>query len=120
MVCDSTWQPSASLEAFAQLGTELDPATQQQLDRGYRMVELLKQQQYQPMDVADQVVSIYAGTRGYLDDVPVDRVREFELGLLTFVRDRKPELLKDIVSKKWDEVEESVKSAVVSFKASFR
>ena len=58
------------LEAFAQLGTELDKATQKQLDRGYRMVELLKQPQYQPMSAIDQVMSIYAGTQGYLDDVP--------------------------------------------------
>src|SRR6202008_2595830 len=62
------------LEAFAQLGTELDKATQLQLDRGYRMVELLKQPQYQPMDVVDQVMSIYAGSEGYLDDVPVKEV----------------------------------------------
>src|SRR5579863_303924 len=59
------------LEAFAQLGTELDKATQQQLDRGYRMVELLKQPQFQPLHVADQVISIYAGTKGYFDAVPV-------------------------------------------------
>ena len=62
------------LEAFAQLGTELDKATQNQLDRGYRMVELLKQPQYQPMNVIDQVMSIFAGTQGYLDDVPVRSV----------------------------------------------
>ena len=61
------------LEAFAQLGTELDKATQRQLDRGYRMVELLKQPQYQPMHVIDQVMIIYAGTEGFLDDVPVAR-----------------------------------------------
>ena len=61
------------LEAFAQLGTELDKATQRQLDRGYRMVELLKQPQYKPMHVVDQVMIIYAGTKGFLDDVPVDR-----------------------------------------------
>ena len=66
------------LEAFAQLGTELDKATQLQLDRGYRMVELLKQPQYQPMDVVDQVMSIYAGTEGYLDDVPVKEVSRWE------------------------------------------
>src|SRR5207245_3313872 len=59
------------LEAFAQLGTELDKATQLQLDRGYRMVELLKQPQYQPRNAVDQVMSIYAGSEGYLDDVPV-------------------------------------------------
>ncbi len=66
------------LEAFAQLGTELDKATQQQLDRGYRMVELLKQPQYHPLHFADQVMSIYAGTEGYLDDVPVKEVPRFE------------------------------------------
>jgi F-type H+-transporting ATPase subunit alpha len=70
------------LEAFAQLGTELDPATQAKLDRGARMVELLKQPQYRPMNVADQVISIYAGTEGHLDPIPVERVREFEKHLL--------------------------------------
>ncbi len=60
------------LEAFAQLGTELDAATQARLDRGYRMVELLKQGVYQPLHVIDQVLSIYAGTRGHLDKVPVE------------------------------------------------
>ena len=64
------------LEAFAQLGTELDAATQSRLDRGYRMVELLKQPQYKPMHVIDQVMSIFAGTRGYMDDVPVKDVRD--------------------------------------------
>ncbi len=61
------------LEAFAQLGTELDKATQRQLDRGYRMVELLKQPQYQPMNAIDQVMSLFAGTEGFLDDVPIAR-----------------------------------------------
>ena len=64
------------LEAFAQLGTELDKATQQQLDRGYRMVELLKQPQYVPMHVVDQVMSIYAGAKGYFDEVPVPKVAD--------------------------------------------
>jgi F-type H+-transporting ATPase subunit alpha len=110
------------LEAFAQLGTELDPATQGKLDRGYRMVELLKQAQYQPMDVTDQIISIYAGTRGYLDDIAVDRVREFEIGLLNFVRDRKPELLTKIrdVADLTSEIEEGIKGVITSFKATFR
>lgn len=110
------------LEAFAQLGTELDPATQAKLDRGYRMVELLKQGQYQPMEVAEQIISIYAGTRGYLDEIAVDRVREFEIGLLNFVRDRKPELLTKIreVADLTSEIEEQIKSAITTFKASFR
>jgi len=70
------------LEAFAQLGTELDKATQLQLDRGYRMVELLKQPQFQPLHVADQVISIYAGSKGYFDKVPVPRVQEAEKNML--------------------------------------
>ena len=110
------------LEAFAQLGTELDPATQSKLDRGYRMVELLKQAQYQPMDVAEQIISIYAGTRGHLDEIAVDRVRDFEIGLLGFVRDRKPDLLVKIreVADLTPEIEEAIKSVISTFKASFR
>ncbi|TVQ31029.1 MAG: F0F1 ATP synthase subunit alpha [Phycisphaeraceae bacterium] len=69
------------LEAFAQLGTELDKATQRQLDRGARMVELLKQPQYEPMDVIDQVISIYAGAKGHLDDLPIPDVAAFEKGM---------------------------------------
>jgi F-type H+-transporting ATPase subunit alpha len=80
------------LEAFAQLGTELDPATQARLDRGYRMYELLKQGQYQPLDVFDQVLSIYAGTRGHLDKVPLSEVGRWEREFLTFMRDQKPEI----------------------------
>ena len=110
------------LEAFAQLGTELDPATQSKLDRGYRMVELLKQSQYQPMEVADQIISIYAGTRGHLDEIPLTKVRDFEVGLLSFVRDRKPELLDKIRNEKdlTSEIEEMIKSAISAFKASFK
>ena len=66
------------LEAFAQLGTELDPVAQRDLDRGYRMVELLKQGQYKPLHVADQIAVIYAGIEGYLDEVPVDAVEKWE------------------------------------------
>jgi F-type H+-transporting ATPase subunit alpha len=76
------------LEAFAQLGTELDAATQQQLDRGYRMVELLKQPLYQPFHVADQVISIFSGIEGYLDDIPVEKVSDFESGLLAYMKEQ--------------------------------
>ena len=72
------------LEAFAQLGTELDKATQRQLDRGRRMVELLKQPQFVPQHVVDQVISIYAGTKGFLDEVPVDQVDDYEKGMLEY------------------------------------
>jgi len=72
------------LEAFAQLGTELDPATQRQLDRGARMVELLKQPQYQPQEVINQVLQIFAGSKGFLDDIPVPKVHDFANGLLEY------------------------------------
>jgi F-type H+-transporting ATPase subunit alpha len=73
------------LEAFAQLGTDLDAATQSQLDRGRRMVEILKQPQFRPMHVVDQVVIIYAGANGFLDKVPVKQVRDYEAKLLSYV-----------------------------------
>lgn len=73
------------LEAFAQLGTELDPATQRQIDRGQRLVELLKQPQYRPMPVEKQVVSIYAATKGFMDKVPVKNIRDYEDKLLDFI-----------------------------------
>jgi F-type H+-transporting ATPase subunit alpha len=72
------------LEAFAQLGTELDKATQKQLDRGARMVEILKQPQYVPFHVVDQIISIFAGTKGFLDDVPLNQVAGFEKAMLAY------------------------------------
>jgi F-type H+-transporting ATPase subunit alpha len=80
------------LEAFAQMGTELDKATQSQLDRGYRMVELLKQPQFNPMPMADQVVSLYAGTKGFFDSVPIPQVQEAETEMLQFIHDQYPEI----------------------------
>jgi len=80
------------LEAFAQFAAELDPATQRQLARGQRIVEVLKQPQYAPMPVEHQVMIIYAVTNGYLDDVPVDRIRAWEAGFHDFLRTRRPEL----------------------------
>jgi F-type H+-transporting ATPase subunit alpha len=110
------------LEAFAQLGTELDKATQLQLDRGYRMVELLKQPQYRPMNVIDQVMSIYAGSEGYLDDVPVKEVSRWEAAFLSFMHDRK----KDVVAllerekKMTDAVVSGLKAALNEFKEQYR
>src|SRR5213078_4379835 len=77
------------LEAFAQLGTELDKATQAQLDRGYRMVEILKQPQFKPMHVVDQVMIIFAASKGYLDKVNVKQVAAWEDQLLRFMREQK-------------------------------
>ncbi len=81
------------LEAFSQLGTELDTATQRQLDRGQRMVELLKQAQYKPFNVNEEVLSIFAGTRGFLDDVPVKDVPKFEAALIKHFADEHPEIV---------------------------
>jgi F-type H+-transporting ATPase subunit alpha len=106
------------LEAFAQLGTDLDAATQSRLDRGYRMVELLKQPQYRPMNVIDQVLSIFAATRGYLDDVPVNKVGQWEKDFLTFMHDRKSEIWNQIAEKKDmdDELMKKVRAAIEEFK----
>jgi F-type H+/Na+-transporting ATPase subunit alpha len=110
------------LEAFAQLGTELDRATQLQLDRGYRMVELLKQRQYQPMDVTDQVISLYAGSEGYLDDVPIKEVSRWETEFLRFMHDQKSEVrnLLEREKKMSDKVVEGLKAALTEFKAQYR
>jgi len=109
------------LEAFAQLGTELDKATQRQLDRGARMVELLKQAQYVPMDVVDQVIQIFAGTRGYLDDVPLDRVHEFADGLLEHFAGPASKSREELDRTKAisDELDKQMAKEVADFKASW-
>ncbi len=106
------------MAAFAQFGSELDKATQAQLARGVRMVELLKQGQYKPMPVADQVLSIYAGTQGFLDDVAVDKVRQFEEDLLHYVMQNHPELRKEIttIGKIDDAVGTKLKQMLTTFK----
>jgi F-type H+-transporting ATPase subunit alpha len=110
------------LEAFAQLGTELDKATQLQLDRGYRMVELLKQPQCQPMHEVDQAISIYAGSEGFLDDVPVKDVQRFETEFLGFLKDQRAEVRDLLLKEKkfTDAVLTGLKSALNDFKLQFR
>ncbi len=110
------------LEAFAQLGTELDKATQAQLDRGSRLVELLKQPQFRPMALEQEVFVIYAGTKGYLDDVPVTRVQEFQNGLLKFIDERVPELRNKLRDGKdlSTEIEEGLKKALTDYKATWK
>jgi F-type H+-transporting ATPase subunit alpha len=88
------------LEAFAQFGSELDPATQRQLSRGARIVEILKQPQYQPMPVAQQVMIIFAVTNGYLDDVDVAAIRAWEKGFHEFMAAQHPEIVEEIRTKK--------------------
>ena len=107
------------LEAFAQLGTDLDKASQRRLDRGERMVELLKQQQYDPMPVEEQLVSIFAGTRGLLDEIEVSAVREFEADLLAHFRDEYPEVLEEIRREKAlsDELTEKLTKIITDFQS---
>jgi F-type H+-transporting ATPase subunit alpha len=107
------------LEAFAQLGTELDKATQSQLDRGARLVELLKQPQYKPMPIEQQVMVIYAATKGYIDDVPVNRVQEFQNAFLAYVDASAADLRKDLAEKRelTEDIENRLKAALSDFKA---
>src|SRR6266849_4606968 len=110
------------LEAFAQLGTELDKATQSQLDRGYRMVEVLKQGQFKPLHVADQVMIIYAGAKGYLAKVPLKQVAAWEDQFLRFVREQKAEVRNLVVKEKklTKEIEEKLKAALDAFAPQFK
>ena len=88
------------LAAFAQFGSDLDKATQAQLERGIRLVEILKQPQFAPMSLAQEVVILFAGTRGFLDKYPVDKLKSYEAQLLGFVEGKYPEIMKEIDEKK--------------------
>jgi len=109
------------LAAFAQFGSDLDKATQARLNRGARCMEILKQPQYQPMPVEEQVMVIFAATRGYLDDIPLEKVKDFEQSLLQFLRKEKPEIGKSIREAKKIEpdTEEKLKAAIEEFKKTF-
>ena len=110
------------LAAFAQFGSDLDKATKAKLERGARLVELLKQPQYRPMPAQEQVASIYAATNGYLDDVPVEKVRDFEDAFLSFMRDTKKDILDTIRDKKvlTDELKAFMNSAIEQFKQGYK
>lgn len=110
------------LEAFAQLGTELDPDTQAKLDRGYRMVELLKQGQYKPLATVDEVMLIYAGTQGHLDDIAVTDIAAFEEQFVTFLHDQKPEIRQEIMDKNeiTSELNTTIEAAIAEFKTQFK
>jgi F-type H+-transporting ATPase subunit alpha len=110
------------LEAFAQLGTELDAATQSKLDRGYRMVELLKQPQFKPMNVIDQVLSLYAGVHGLMDEVPVKEVGAWEEQYLEFIHNHKQDLWDKLNEVKAldDEIKSSIEAAITEFKGVYK
>jgi F-type H+/Na+-transporting ATPase subunit alpha len=110
------------MAAFAQFGSDLDAATQAQLHRGERLVELLKQGQYKPLSVVEQIISIFAGVRGLVDDIPVGDVQKFESGLLNFMADKHKAVMDKIAEAKKldDETEGLVQAAIEEFKGLFK
>ncbi|MGZ8764021.1 MAG: F0F1 ATP synthase subunit alpha, partial [Acidimicrobiia bacterium] len=107
------------LEAFATFGSELDAVSAAQLERGYRLVELLKQPLNSPMPVEEQVISIYCGTKGVLDDLPVDEVKRFEADIHTWFRTRHTEILDTIKSTGKLPEGDVLDAAIAGFKAQF-
>ena len=110
------------MAAFAQFGSDLDAATQAQLFRGERLVEILKQDQYKPFSVAQQVISIFSGVRGLLDDIKADDVKKFEIGLLSFIEDKHKDVITTIEKEKKldDAMEEKLKTIVGDYKGLFQ
>jgi F-type H+-transporting ATPase subunit alpha len=110
------------LAAFAQFGSDLDKATQSQLNRGQHLQEILKQPQYEPMSLEDQVIVIFAGTQGYADKVPLERMRAWEASLLRFMASSYPEIGKDITDNKriTDETMPKLRSALDAFTSSWQ
>ncbi|HEX5032919.1 MAG TPA: F0F1 ATP synthase subunit alpha, partial [bacterium] len=110
------------LAAFAQFGSDLDKATQRQLARGERLVEVLKQGQYVPMPVEKQIIEIYAAINGFVDEVPVNKIRKFFEEFQLFVESKYPNILKDIQSKKKldDDLTAKLKQALEEMKSSFQ
>ena len=110
------------LSAFAQFGSDLDESTQKRLERGRRLVEVLKQPQYAPVEVEKQIVIIWAATKGYLDDIPVEKVSEFEIKFLDFVDARRGKILETISKEKVlsEKLEEDLEKGVEEFKKGFK
>ena len=110
------------LEAFSQFGSDLDDTTKRQLERGKRAVEVLKQLQYAPVKTEHQVVTLYALTRGYMDDVAIDRIKEFEQGLIEYSEHNAKAFYKQVIEKKmWDDAGEAdLKKAIEDFKNTFK
>ena len=103
------------MAAFAQFGSDLDASTQKLLNRGSKLTELLKQDQYSPMTVAEQVVSVYSGVKGYLDTIENNQIRAFEKGLLELIKNEKPEILDSIQKNgKIEEDTEKLLSEVIT------
>jgi F-type H+-transporting ATPase subunit alpha len=109
------------MAAFAQFGSDLDAATQAQLLRGERLVEILKQDQYRPFSVAEQVISIFSGVRGLLDDIEIGDIKKFEIGLLSFISEKHKGVIEKIEKEKKldDALEEKIKSIITEYKGLF-
>jgi F-type H+-transporting ATPase subunit alpha len=110
------------LAAFAQFGSDLDKTTQAQLNRGQHLQEILKQPQYAPISLENQVIIIFAGTRGYTDQVPLEQMRRYELEMLRFMETSNPEIGKDIAEKKriTEETEAKLRAALEAFNSTWQ
>ena len=110
------------LEAFAAFGSDLDAATQRQLTRGERLVELLKQPQFRPLPMEKQVVILFAGTKGYIDKYPKEAVNKYENGLYDFIDNRFPEIFTDLVEQQaiTSDIEAKLKKALDAYDEEFK
>jgi F-type H+-transporting ATPase subunit alpha len=110
------------MAAFAQFGSDLDQATQRQLNRGARLVELLKQGQYEPLAVERQVLIIYAGTNGFVDELPLPALKKYEQELYSFVESKHPDIFADIVKKREldGDLRAKMSQALEEFKGTFK
>ena len=109
------------MAAFAQFGSDLDASTQKLLNRGSKLTELLKQKQYSPLTVAEQVISVFCGVKGYLDDVELKDIAEFETKIIEKCKSEKPEILESILSsgKLEDDKEKSLIELIMELKKNF-
>ena len=106
------------MAAFAQFGSDLDASTQQLLNRGAKLTELLKQDQYSPMTVAEQVISVFTGVKGYLDDIDLNNIKKFEQDILEKIKNEKPEIIDEIQSsgKLEESIEKSLSQIILEYK----
>ena len=109
------------MAAFAQFGSDLDASTQKLLNRGSKLTELLKQKQYSPMTVAEQVISVFCGVKGYLDDVELKDIAEFESKIIEKCKSEKPEILESVLSsgKFEEDTEKSLVETIMELKKNF-
>ena len=106
------------MAAFAQFGSDLDASTQQLLNRGAKLTELLKQDQYSPMTVAEQVISVFTGVKGYLDDIELNKIKPFERDIIEKIKAEKPEIIEEIQSS--GKLEESTEKALTQMIEDFK